>query len=100
VNLLSRALELFPPDSLARPRLLVDLALALDLSGRSNDAALRLEQASASARSAGDRNTESLVKLRTIALSARLSTTSFQALLGELHSMLPELEEAGDHRTL
>jgi len=40
------------------------------------------------------------VKLRTIALSARLSTTPFQALLGELHSMLPELEEAGDHRTL
>ena len=100
LNLLSRALELVPTDSPARPGLLVDLSLALGLSGRPNDEAVRLEEAAASARAAGDRRVESLVAIRKMALSPRLSTTPFETLLGELRSMLPELEEAGEHRAL
>ena len=100
LNLLSRALELVPADSPARPRLLVDLSLALELSGRYDDEAVRLEEAAALARAAGDRRVESLVAIRKMALSTRLSSTPFETLLGELRSMLPDLEEAGEHRAL
>ncbi len=100
LNLLSRALELVPADPAARLRLLVDLSLALELSGRYDDEAVRLEEAAASARAAGDRRVESLVAIRKIALSQRLSSSPFETLLGELHSMLPDLDEAGEHQTL
>jgi class 3 adenylate cyclase/tetratricopeptide (TPR) repeat protein len=100
LNLLSRALELVPADSPSHPRLLVDLCLALELSGRYDDEALRLEEAAAVAQAAGDRRVESLVAIRRMALSQRLSSHSFETLLGELHSMLPDLEEAGEHRAL
>jgi tetratricopeptide (TPR) repeat protein len=40
------------------------------------------------------------VAIRKIALSPSLSATPFETLLGELHSMLPELEAAGEHRVL
>jgi class 3 adenylate cyclase/tetratricopeptide (TPR) repeat protein len=100
VNLLSRAVELVPADAPARLGLLVDLSLVLGLSGRPNDEAERLDEAAASARAAGDRRVESLVAIRKIALSPRVSSAPFETLLGELHSMLPELEAAGDHRVL
>jgi class 3 adenylate cyclase/tetratricopeptide (TPR) repeat protein len=100
LNLLSRAIELVSADSPARPGLLVDLSLAFGLSGRPNDEAERLEEAAASAQAAGDRRVESLLAIRKIGLSPRLSSTPFEALLGELHAMLPDLEKAGDHRVL
>jgi tetratricopeptide (TPR) repeat protein len=40
------------------------------------------------------------VAIRKVALSVRRSSVPFEPLLGELRSMLPELEEAGEHRTL
>jgi len=64
LNLLSRALELVPADSPARPRLLVDLCLALELSGRYDDEAAQLEEAASLAQAAGDRRVESLVAIR------------------------------------
>jgi len=100
VNLLSRALELVPADPRARGRLLVDLSMALGLSGRPNDEAARLEEAGALARAAGDRRMECLVAIREVALSPRLSSIPFETLLDELRSMLPELEAAGGHRVL
>ena len=100
LNLLSRALELVPADSPARPGSLVDLSLALDLSGRYDDEAERLEEAAAAAQAAGDRRVASLAAIRKVALSARLSSSPFETLLGELRAMLPDLEEAGDHRVL
>lgn len=99
-NLLSRALELVPADSPARPRLLVDLCLALELSGRYDDEAVRLEEAAALAQAAGDRRVESLVAIRKTTLSQRLSSYPFETLLVELHAMLPALEEAGDQQAL
>ncbi|MDP9302249.1 MAG: AAA family ATPase [Actinomycetota bacterium] len=100
LNLLSRALALVSPDAPARPRLLVDLCLALELSGRYEDEAVRLEEAATLARAAGDRRVESLVAIRKMALSIHLATSPFETLLGELRSMLPDLEEAGEHRAL
>jgi tetratricopeptide (TPR) repeat protein len=100
LNLLSRALELIPADSPARPGLLVDLSLALDLSGRLNDEGARLEEAAAAAQAASDRRVESLVAIRRKVLSVRLSSSPYEALLGDLRSMLPDLEEAGEHRVL
>jgi class 3 adenylate cyclase/tetratricopeptide (TPR) repeat protein len=100
LNLLSRALALVSPDAPARPRLLVDLCLALELSGRYEDEAVRLEEAATVARAAGDRRVESLVAIRKMALSVHLATSPFESLLGELRSMLPDLEEAGEHRAL
>lgn len=99
-NLLTRALELVSADSPARSGLLVDLSLALELSGRYDDEAVRLEEAAALAQAAGDRRVESLVAIRKTALSSRLSSAPYETLLAELHSMLPALEEAGDHRAL
>jgi class 3 adenylate cyclase/tetratricopeptide (TPR) repeat protein len=100
LNLLSRALELVPVESSARLRLSVDLCLALELAGRYDDEAVRLEEAAASAQAAGDRLVASLVAIRKVALSQRLSSHTFETLLGELHLMLPDLDEAGDHRAL
>jgi tetratricopeptide (TPR) repeat protein len=100
LNLLSRATELVPADSPARPGLLVDLALALELSGRYDDEAVRLDEAAALATAAGDRRAKSLVAIRRVALSQRLSSSSFETLLVELQSMLPDLDEAGEHPAL
>jgi hypothetical protein len=100
VSLLSRALALVSPDTPARPRLLVDLCLALELSGHYDDEAVRLEEAATLARAAGDPRVESLVAIRKTALSIHLATSPFETLLGELRSMLPDLEEAGEHRAL
>ncbi len=100
LNLLSRAFDLLPADSPDRPGLLIDLSQALGLSGRPNDEATRLEEAAASARAVGDRSMESLAVIRKIALNPRLGWTPFETLLRELHSMLPELEAAGDDRVL
>jgi class 3 adenylate cyclase/tetratricopeptide (TPR) repeat protein len=100
MSLLTRALDLVPEDASVRPGLQVDLALGLDFSGRPNDAAVMLEEAAASARAAGDRRVESLVAIRKIALSPRLSSTRFETLLDQLRSMLPDLEEMEEHQHL
>ena len=101
LNLLSRALELCSPDAPARPRLLVDLCLALELSGRYDDEAARLDEAAALVQAAtSDRRVSSLVAIRKVALSIHSATSSFETLLGELHSMLPDLEMAGEDRAL
>jgi len=100
LNLLSRALALVSRDAPARPRLLVDLCLALELSGRFEDEAVRLQEAATLARAAGDRRVESLVAIRKMALSIHQATSPFETLLGELRSMLPDLEEAGEHRAI
>jgi class 3 adenylate cyclase/tetratricopeptide (TPR) repeat protein len=100
LNLMSRALALVPPDAPARPGLLVDLSLALGLAGRLNEEAARLEEAAAVAQAAGDRRVVSLVAIRRTELGTRLSSSPFETLLDELRSMLPEFEEAGDHRVL
>jgi class 3 adenylate cyclase/tetratricopeptide (TPR) repeat protein len=100
INLLSRALELVPVDSPARPGLLVDLSLALGLSGRISEETGRLEEAAVSARAVGDRRSVSLAAIRKVALSPRLSSTPFETLLDELRSMLPDLEEMGEHQAL
>jgi tetratricopeptide (TPR) repeat protein len=100
LNLLSRALELATADPPARLRLLVDLSLALEMSGRYDDEAVLLEEAAALAGAAGDRRVESLVAIRKVALGMAMSSSPYETLLGELHSMLPDLEEAGDHRAL
>jgi class 3 adenylate cyclase/tetratricopeptide (TPR) repeat protein len=100
LNLLSRALELVPADSPAHPGLLVDLSLALELSGRYDDEAVRLDEAAALADAASDRRVKSLVAIRRVALSQRLSSSPFETLLVELHAMLPYLDEAGEHRAL
>ena len=67
-------------DSPARPGVLVDLSLSLGLSGDLNEAAVRLDEAAASATAAGDRRVESLVAIRKVALSPRLSATPFETL--------------------
>jgi class 3 adenylate cyclase/tetratricopeptide (TPR) repeat protein len=100
LNLLSRALELASLDAPARPRLLVDLCLALELSGRYDDEAVRLEEAAALVEAAGDRRVASLVAIRKVALSIHSATSPFGTLLGELHSMLPDLEMVGEDRAI
>jgi tetratricopeptide (TPR) repeat protein len=100
LNLLLRALALVFPDAPPRSRLLVDLCLALELSGRYEDEAARLEEAATLAQAAADRRVESLVAIRKKALSIHLATSPFETLLGEFRSMLPDLEEAGEQRAL
>jgi tetratricopeptide (TPR) repeat protein len=100
LNLLSRADELLPPHSTARPMLLADLALALEGSGRYDDERAALEEAVALAETSGDFGSAAIAKVRLLQFQGHLDKMTDEDILAELYTLLPSLEHLADGRAL
>jgi class 3 adenylate cyclase/tetratricopeptide (TPR) repeat protein len=100
LNLLSRAAELLPPNSTARPMLLADLALALEGSGRYDDERAALDEAVDLAEATGDFGSAAIAKVGLLQLQGHLAEMTDEGILAELHALLPSLENLADDRAL